>query len=163
LPLESRTAIEILGADRPQLSRARTRYVYYPGGAEIVTQPGKFGLGGGGLVVGRSGAEPVPEYAGDRPWALVGRTTMRLAVHVRGVPLGHPRQRPRLDRAVERLGADDLALGNGERAGMEEKRLRLGAAEAAVRADELLERGHLTRLGVEAAVAEDVRDVAESV
>src|SRR5207247_6190137 len=79
------------------------------------------------------------------------------------LPLGHRRQRPRLDRAVERLGADDLALGNGERARMEEKRLRLRAAEAAVRADELLERGHLTRLGVEAAVAEDVRDVAESV
>jgi hypothetical protein len=27
--------------------------------ASIRTQPGKFGLGGGGLVVGRSGAEPV--------------------------------------------------------------------------------------------------------
>ena len=35
LPLESRGAIEILGTERPQLSQPRTRYVYYPGGAEI--------------------------------------------------------------------------------------------------------------------------------
>ena len=33
-----------------------------------MTQPGKFGLGGGGLVVGRSGAEPVTDdYPGERP------------------------------------------------------------------------------------------------
>ena len=35
LPLESRTAIEILGEERPQLSKPRSRYIYYPGGAEI--------------------------------------------------------------------------------------------------------------------------------
>ena len=35
LPLESRGALEILGTERPQLSRPRTRYVYYPGGAEV--------------------------------------------------------------------------------------------------------------------------------
>ena len=35
LPLESRGAIEILGAERPQLSKPRTRYIYYPGGAEV--------------------------------------------------------------------------------------------------------------------------------
>ena len=35
LPLESRGAIEILGAERPQLSSPRTRYTYYPGGAEV--------------------------------------------------------------------------------------------------------------------------------
>ncbi len=35
LPLESRGAIEILGTQRPELSRPRTRYIYYPGGAEI--------------------------------------------------------------------------------------------------------------------------------
>ena len=35
LPLESRGAIEILGTARPELSSPRTRYVYYPGGAEI--------------------------------------------------------------------------------------------------------------------------------
>jgi hypothetical protein len=35
LPLESRGALEILGTERPQLSKPRTRYVYYPGGAEV--------------------------------------------------------------------------------------------------------------------------------
>jgi len=35
LPLESRTAVEILGAPRPQLSKPRDRYVYYPGCAEV--------------------------------------------------------------------------------------------------------------------------------
>ena len=36
------------------------------GEAPITTQPGKFGLGGGGLVVGRSGAEPVPTTTPER-------------------------------------------------------------------------------------------------
>jgi len=192
LPLESRNAIEILGAERPQLSKPRSRYVYYPGGAEvpesvapnirnrsytiaaeveletaeaggvifsqgsrfgghalyinggklkyvynfvgervqivesaepvptghvvlsasferrnetlptegtlslyireakvgeasIVTQPGKFGLGGGGLVVGRSGAEPVTDdYAGERPWSFLGGTIKRVLIDVSG-------------------------------------------------------------------------------
>jgi arylsulfatase len=35
LPLETRNAVEILGAERPQLAKARNRYVYYPGGSEI--------------------------------------------------------------------------------------------------------------------------------
>jgi hypothetical protein len=35
LPLENRNAIEILTADRPQLSKPRNRYVYYPGCAEV--------------------------------------------------------------------------------------------------------------------------------
>ena len=35
LPLENRNAIEILGTERPQLSKPRDRYVYYPGGSEI--------------------------------------------------------------------------------------------------------------------------------
>ena len=35
LPLESRSAIEILGAERPQLARPQSRYTYYPGGAEL--------------------------------------------------------------------------------------------------------------------------------
>jgi arylsulfatase len=35
LPLETRNAVEILNAERPQLSKPRTRYVYYPGGSEI--------------------------------------------------------------------------------------------------------------------------------
>ncbi len=192
LPLESRSAIEILGADRPQLSRPRTRYTYYPGGAEvpesvapnirnrnytiaaeleietaeaggvifsqgsrfgghalyikdgrlvyvynfvgehvqtivsdeqvptghvvlsatferqnttmptqgtltlhirekavgeagIITQPGKFGLGGGGLIVGRSGAEPVTDdYSGIAPWPFLGGTIKRLMIDVSG-------------------------------------------------------------------------------
>ena len=35
LPLESRGAIDILLTPRPQLSKDRNRYVYYPGGAEV--------------------------------------------------------------------------------------------------------------------------------
>jgi arylsulfatase A-like enzyme len=193
LPLESRGAIEILGTERPQLSKPREQYVYYPGGAEIpesvapnirnrsytiaaeveidtaeaggvlvsqgsrfgghalyieggklkyaynfvgenvqivesdgpvptgrvvlsatfekeneglptegtltlhireekagdgtiLTQPGKFGLGGGGLVFGRSGAEPVVDYAGERPWAFAGGTIKRVVIDVSGEP-----------------------------------------------------------------------------
>jgi arylsulfatase A-like enzyme len=51
----------------------------------IKTQPGKFGLGGGGLVVGRSGAEPVSDdYAGDAPWPFVGGTIKRVVIDVSG-------------------------------------------------------------------------------
>jgi arylsulfatase len=35
LPLDSRGAVEILTTERPQLSKPRTRYVYYPDGSEI--------------------------------------------------------------------------------------------------------------------------------
>jgi arylsulfatase len=35
LPLENRNAVEILTTERPQLSKERSRYIYYPGGAEI--------------------------------------------------------------------------------------------------------------------------------
>jgi arylsulfatase len=35
LPLENRNAIEILTTERPQLTKPRDRYVYYPGGSEI--------------------------------------------------------------------------------------------------------------------------------
>jgi arylsulfatase len=35
LPLENRNAVEILGAQRPQLAKDRNRYVYYPGSAEV--------------------------------------------------------------------------------------------------------------------------------
>ncbi len=192
LPLESRGALEILGTARPELSSPRSRYVYYPGGAEvpesaapnirnrsytiaaeveiespeasgvlfsqgsrfgghalylkegrlryvynfvgeraqvvesdvtiptghvvlsatfdrksqgmpttgtltlhirdqaagtatIMTQPGKFGLGGGGLVVGRSGAEPVTDdYPGARPWPLVGGSVTKVVIDVSG-------------------------------------------------------------------------------
>jgi arylsulfatase A-like enzyme len=35
LPLENRGALEILTTDRPQLTKPRNRYVYYPGTAEV--------------------------------------------------------------------------------------------------------------------------------
>ena len=35
LPLETRNALEILGTTRPELTKPRSRYVYYPGGSEI--------------------------------------------------------------------------------------------------------------------------------
>jgi arylsulfatase A-like enzyme len=35
LPLESRTAVEILAAERPRVSKPREQYSYYPGGAEV--------------------------------------------------------------------------------------------------------------------------------
>ena len=53
--------------------------------ATIMTQPGKFGLGGGGLVVGRSGAEPVTDdYVGEPPYAFVGGTIKRVVIDVSG-------------------------------------------------------------------------------
>jgi hypothetical protein len=55
------------------------------GEGAIRTQPGKFGLGGGGLVVGRSGAEPVSDdYTGEAPWPFVGGTIKRVFVDVSG-------------------------------------------------------------------------------
>ena len=35
LPLENRNVIQILTTERPQLSKPRSRYIYYPGGAEV--------------------------------------------------------------------------------------------------------------------------------
>jgi arylsulfatase len=55
------------------------------GEAATMTQPGKFGLGGGGLVVGRSGAEPVTDdFAGERPWPFLGGTIKRVMIDVSG-------------------------------------------------------------------------------
>ena len=55
------------------------------GAGPIQTQPGKFGLGGGGLVVGRSGAEPVSDdFPGARPWAFRGGTVKRVVIDVSG-------------------------------------------------------------------------------
>ena len=55
------------------------------GEGTILTQPGKFGLGGGGLVVGRSGAEPVTDdYPGQRPWPFTGGTVKRVVIDVSG-------------------------------------------------------------------------------
>ena len=57
------------------------------GEGPIVTQPGKFGLGGGGLVVGSSGAEPVSDdYPGARPWTFRGGTIKRVLIDVSGEP-----------------------------------------------------------------------------
>jgi arylsulfatase A-like enzyme len=57
------------------------------GAGTIMTQPGKFGLGGGGLVVGRSGAEPITDdYPGDRPWAFVGGRIVKVVIDVSGEP-----------------------------------------------------------------------------
>ena len=55
------------------------------GSGPIQTQPGKFGLGGGGLVFGRSGAEPVTDdYPGERPWSFPGGTIKRVVIDVSG-------------------------------------------------------------------------------
>ncbi|HEY2642388.1 MAG TPA: arylsulfatase [Galbitalea sp.] len=35
LPLENRNVVEILGTERPQIAKARERYVYYPGSSEV--------------------------------------------------------------------------------------------------------------------------------
>jgi arylsulfatase len=40
LPLENRGVVEILTTHRPQLSKPRTRYVYYPGGSEVPESAG---------------------------------------------------------------------------------------------------------------------------
>jgi len=57
------------------------------GEGTIMTQPGKFGLGGGGLAIGRSGAEPVTDdYPGQRPWAFTGGTIRRVVIDVSGQP-----------------------------------------------------------------------------
>ena len=62
----------------------------------IRTQPGKFGLGGGGLVVGRSGAEPVTDdYPGDAPWPFVGGTIKRVVIDVSGEPFADLAQEAR--------------------------------------------------------------------
>jgi len=57
------------------------------GQGKILTQPGKFGLGGGGLVIGQSGLEPVTDdYPGVRPWAFVGGSIKRAIIDVSGEP-----------------------------------------------------------------------------
>lgn len=35
LPLEDRGVVEILGTERPQIAKPRTRYIYYPGSSEV--------------------------------------------------------------------------------------------------------------------------------
>jgi arylsulfatase A-like enzyme len=55
------------------------------GEGTIMTQPGKFGLGGGGLIVGRSGAEPVTDdYSGEAPWPFLGGAIRKVVIDVSG-------------------------------------------------------------------------------
>jgi len=55
------------------------------GEGTIMTQPGKFGLGGGGLVVGRSGPEVVTDDVdGVAPHALVGGSLTKVVIDVSG-------------------------------------------------------------------------------
>ncbi len=57
------------------------------GEATIITQPGKFGLGGGGLVVGKSGLEPViDDLPGEPPFPFVGGTIVKCVIDVSGEP-----------------------------------------------------------------------------
>ncbi len=57
------------------------------GQARVMTQPGKFGLGGGGLVIGRSGPEPVVDgLAGSAPFAFTGGTVSKVVIDVSGEP-----------------------------------------------------------------------------
>ncbi|GAA4477687.1 arylsulfatase AtsA [Rhodococcus olei] len=57
------------------------------GQGRIRTQPGKFGIAGEGLTVGRSTGETVTDdYPGTAPWAFTGGTLKRVAVDVSGEP-----------------------------------------------------------------------------
>ncbi len=57
------------------------------GEAEIMTQPGKFTIGGEGLCIGRdSGSGVTPDYPGVEPWEFSGGTIRRVAVDVSGEP-----------------------------------------------------------------------------
>jgi hypothetical protein len=56
------------------------------GEGRIRTQPGKFGPGGGGLLVGRSGGEPVAEGYPGQPYPFVGGEVMRLAIDIGDEP-----------------------------------------------------------------------------
>ena len=85
------------------------------GEATIMTQPGKFGLGGGGLVVGRSGAEPVADdYAGERAVARSSAGTIkRVVIDVSGeafvdLAAGGARRRSRAsERSARRQRGSD--------------------------------------------------------
>ena len=62
----------------------------------IMTQPGKFGLGGGGLMIGRSGPEQITDdYAGEAPWAFVGGSIKRVLIDVSGEPFSDLAQEAR--------------------------------------------------------------------
>jgi len=57
------------------------------GEAQIMTQPGKFTLGGEGLCIGRDSGEAVTDdYPGESPHRFTGGTIKRVAVDVSGEP-----------------------------------------------------------------------------
>ncbi len=57
------------------------------GEGHIMTQPGKFAIGGEGLNVGKDGGAPVTDdYPGVAPWTFTGGTLRRLAIDVSGEP-----------------------------------------------------------------------------
>jgi len=57
------------------------------GEAQIMTQPGKFTLGGEGLCIGRDGGSGVTaDYPGTEPFRFTGGTIRRVAVDVSGEP-----------------------------------------------------------------------------
>jgi len=78
------------GEDLPGVA-AGTLSLYYGdrkvGEGRIKTQPGKFGLGGEGLCVGKDTGAPVTDdYPGEHPFFFTGGTIKRLAVNVSGEP-----------------------------------------------------------------------------
>ncbi|MBU1119177.1 arylsulfatase [Patescibacteria group bacterium] len=57
------------------------------GEGDIKTQPGSFGLSGGGVIVGRCDKESVTDdYEGERPWTFTGGTIRYVAFDVSGKP-----------------------------------------------------------------------------
>ena len=70
---------------------------------------------------------------------------------------------PALEHAVQRRGAEDRLVRRGEVGGVEHERVRLRPAEAAVRADLVLEGGDLVEVRVVAAVDHQVGDRAVAV
>jgi arylsulfatase len=78
------------GEDPPGTAHGVLRLYYgdrQVGEGRIRTQPGKFGIAGEGLTVGRSTGETVTDdYPGNAPWAFTGGTLNRVAVDVSGEP-----------------------------------------------------------------------------
>ncbi|GLY65362.1 arylsulfatase [Amycolatopsis taiwanensis] len=57
------------------------------GEGRIRTQPGKFGIAGEGLNIGRDRGDPVTDdYPGEAPWPFTGGTLKRVAFDVSGEP-----------------------------------------------------------------------------
>src|SRR5205823_8009619 len=87
----------------------------------------------------------------------------RTAAVCAGVVLLTELGKPAAQVPVHGLGADDVLVGQPEFHRMQQERKRLRPAEAAVRADELLEGRHLVRVAPVAAVEHDVGAVRKAV